>query len=54
MKESRTEHTLCLSSVMTLLCLFVLHSVQLVEKLTTIAEECQSAQLKKLRDICEK
>uniref|UniRef100_M4A280 Phosphoinositide phospholipase C n=1 Tax=Xiphophorus maculatus TaxID=8083 RepID=M4A280_XIPMA len=27
---------------------------QLVEKLTTIAEECQSAQLKKIRDICEK
>uniref|UniRef100_A0A671TVZ7 1-phosphatidylinositol 4,5-bisphosphate phosphodiesterase n=1 Tax=Sparus aurata TaxID=8175 RepID=A0A671TVZ7_SPAAU len=30
------------------------HIKQLVEKLTTIAEECQSAQLKKLRDICEK
>lgn len=29
-------------------------SMQLVEKLTTIAEECQSAQFKKLRDICEK
>uniref|UniRef100_A0A668V0P3 1-phosphatidylinositol 4,5-bisphosphate phosphodiesterase n=1 Tax=Oreochromis aureus TaxID=47969 RepID=A0A668V0P3_OREAU len=30
------------------------HIKQLVEKLTSIAEECQSAQLKKLRDICEK
>ncbi|XP_074541137.1 1-phosphatidylinositol 4,5-bisphosphate phosphodiesterase beta-1 isoform X1 [Halichoeres trimaculatus] len=30
------------------------HIKQLVEKLTTIAEECQSAQMKKLRDICEK
>uniref|UniRef100_A0A7N6BVL8 1-phosphatidylinositol 4,5-bisphosphate phosphodiesterase n=1 Tax=Anabas testudineus TaxID=64144 RepID=A0A7N6BVL8_ANATE len=30
------------------------HIKQLVEKLTAIAEECQSAQLKKLRDICEK
>uniref|UniRef100_A0A8C6LED8 1-phosphatidylinositol 4,5-bisphosphate phosphodiesterase n=1 Tax=Nothobranchius furzeri TaxID=105023 RepID=A0A8C6LED8_NOTFU len=30
------------------------HLKQLVEKLTTIAEECQSAQLKKIRDICEK
>uniref|UniRef100_A0A7N8WW71 1-phosphatidylinositol 4,5-bisphosphate phosphodiesterase n=1 Tax=Mastacembelus armatus TaxID=205130 RepID=A0A7N8WW71_9TELE len=30
------------------------HIKQLVEKLTTIAEECQNAQLKKLRDICEK
>uniref|UniRef100_A0A8D2ZXZ6 1-phosphatidylinositol 4,5-bisphosphate phosphodiesterase n=1 Tax=Scophthalmus maximus TaxID=52904 RepID=A0A8D2ZXZ6_SCOMX len=30
------------------------HIKQLVEKLTTIAEECQSAQLKKIRDICEK
>uniref|UniRef100_A0A8C9X988 1-phosphatidylinositol 4,5-bisphosphate phosphodiesterase n=1 Tax=Sander lucioperca TaxID=283035 RepID=A0A8C9X988_SANLU len=30
------------------------HIKQLVEKLTTIAEECQSAQIKKLRDICEK
>uniref|UniRef100_A0A3Q3JY10 1-phosphatidylinositol 4,5-bisphosphate phosphodiesterase n=1 Tax=Monopterus albus TaxID=43700 RepID=A0A3Q3JY10_MONAL len=30
------------------------HIKQLVEKLTTIAEECQSVQLKKLRDICEK
>lgn len=27
---------------------------QLVEKLTTIAEECQSAQFKKIKDICEK
>lgn len=37
-------------------CFFVLcsFSSQLVEKLTSIAEECQSAQLKKLRDICEK
>ncbi|XP_038141984.1 1-phosphatidylinositol 4,5-bisphosphate phosphodiesterase beta-1 isoform X3 [Cyprinodon tularosa] len=30
------------------------HIKQLVEKLTAIAEECQSAQLKKLRDVCEK
>ncbi|KAF6718489.1 1-phosphatidylinositol 4,5-bisphosphate phosphodiesterase beta-1 [Oryzias melastigma] len=30
------------------------HIKQLVEKLTTLAEECQSVQLKKLRDICEK
>ncbi|XP_014886255.1 1-phosphatidylinositol 4,5-bisphosphate phosphodiesterase beta-1 [Poecilia latipinna] len=30
------------------------HIKQLVEKLTTIAEECQSAQLKKIKDICEK
>ncbi|XP_078799333.1 1-phosphatidylinositol 4,5-bisphosphate phosphodiesterase beta-1 isoform X3 [Oryzias latipes] len=30
------------------------HIKQLVEKLTGLAEECQSAQLKKLRDICEK
>ncbi|XP_062324047.1 1-phosphatidylinositol 4,5-bisphosphate phosphodiesterase beta-1 [Osmerus eperlanus] len=30
------------------------HIKQLVEKLTTIAEECQSAQLKKLKDICDK
>ncbi|KAM3838039.1 1-phosphatidylinositol 4,5-bisphosphate phosphodiesterase beta-1-like, partial [Diretmus argenteus] len=30
------------------------HIKQLVEKLTTIAEECQSSQLKKLRDVCEK
>nr|XP_046229986.1 1-phosphatidylinositol 4,5-bisphosphate phosphodiesterase beta-1 isoform X1 [Scatophagus argus] len=30
------------------------HIKQLVEKLTTLAEECQSAQLKRLRDICEK
>uniref|UniRef100_A0A3Q2ZD67 1-phosphatidylinositol 4,5-bisphosphate phosphodiesterase n=1 Tax=Kryptolebias marmoratus TaxID=37003 RepID=A0A3Q2ZD67_KRYMA len=30
------------------------HIKQLVEKLTSIAEECQSSQLKKLRDICEK
>ncbi|XP_067338677.1 1-phosphatidylinositol 4,5-bisphosphate phosphodiesterase beta-1 isoform X2 [Channa argus] len=30
------------------------HIKQLVEKLTAIAEECQSAQLKKLRDTCEK
>uniref|UniRef100_A0A3Q3WAF3 1-phosphatidylinositol 4,5-bisphosphate phosphodiesterase n=1 Tax=Mola mola TaxID=94237 RepID=A0A3Q3WAF3_MOLML len=30
------------------------HIKQLFEKLTTIAEECQSAQLKKLKDICEK
>uniref|UniRef100_A0A665V5W8 1-phosphatidylinositol 4,5-bisphosphate phosphodiesterase n=1 Tax=Echeneis naucrates TaxID=173247 RepID=A0A665V5W8_ECHNA len=30
------------------------HIKQLVEKLTTIAEECQSSQIKKLRDICEK
>lgn len=29
-------------------------SLQLVEKLTSIADECQSAQMKKLRDICEK
>lgn len=28
--------------------------LQLVEKLNTIADECQNAQLKKLRDICEK
>ncbi|TNM95135.1 hypothetical protein fugu_017894 [Takifugu bimaculatus] len=30
------------------------HIKQLVEKLTTIAEECQNIQLKKLKDICEK
>lgn len=30
------------------------HIKQLVEKLTTITEECQSAQMKKLRDVCEK
>lgn len=30
------------------------HIKQLVEKLNTIADECQNAQLKKLRDICEK
>uniref|UniRef100_A0A3P9I4C4 1-phosphatidylinositol 4,5-bisphosphate phosphodiesterase n=1 Tax=Oryzias latipes TaxID=8090 RepID=A0A3P9I4C4_ORYLA len=30
------------------------HIKQLVEKLTGLAEECQSAQLKKLRDTCEK
>uniref|UniRef100_H3CZG0 Phosphoinositide phospholipase C n=1 Tax=Tetraodon nigroviridis TaxID=99883 RepID=H3CZG0_TETNG len=30
------------------------HIKQLVEKLTTIAEECQNVQLKKLKDICEK
>nr|XP_057913827.1 1-phosphatidylinositol 4,5-bisphosphate phosphodiesterase beta-1 isoform X2 [Doryrhamphus excisus] len=30
------------------------HIKQLVEKLTALAEECQSTQLKKLRDICEK
>uniref|UniRef100_A0A3P9JY46 1-phosphatidylinositol 4,5-bisphosphate phosphodiesterase n=1 Tax=Oryzias latipes TaxID=8090 RepID=A0A3P9JY46_ORYLA len=30
------------------------HIKQLVEKLSGLAEECQSAQLKKLRDICEK
>uniref|UniRef100_A0A4W5KL04 Phosphoinositide phospholipase C n=1 Tax=Hucho hucho TaxID=62062 RepID=A0A4W5KL04_9TELE len=30
------------------------HNKMLVEKLTTIAEECQSAQLKKIRDICDK
>uniref|UniRef100_A0A8C6TSM1 1-phosphatidylinositol 4,5-bisphosphate phosphodiesterase n=1 Tax=Neogobius melanostomus TaxID=47308 RepID=A0A8C6TSM1_9GOBI len=30
------------------------HIKQLVEKLNTIAEECQSAQIKKLRDLCEK
>uniref|UniRef100_A0A674A996 1-phosphatidylinositol 4,5-bisphosphate phosphodiesterase n=1 Tax=Salmo trutta TaxID=8032 RepID=A0A674A996_SALTR len=30
------------------------HIKMLVEKLTTIAEECQSAQLKKIRDICDK
>uniref|UniRef100_A0A8C7VPQ9 1-phosphatidylinositol 4,5-bisphosphate phosphodiesterase n=1 Tax=Oncorhynchus mykiss TaxID=8022 RepID=A0A8C7VPQ9_ONCMY len=29
------------------------HIKMLVEKLTTIAEECQSAQLKKIRDICD-
>ena len=28
--------------------------MQLVEKLITIAEECQNIQLKKLKDICEK
>ncbi|KAM6954480.1 1-phosphatidylinositol 4,5-bisphosphate phosphodiesterase beta-1 [Aplochiton taeniatus] len=30
------------------------HIKQLVEKLTAIADECQSSQLKKLRDVCEK
>ncbi|XP_054617429.1 1-phosphatidylinositol 4,5-bisphosphate phosphodiesterase beta-1 isoform X4 [Dunckerocampus dactyliophorus] len=30
------------------------HIKQLVEKLTALAEECQSVQLKKMRDICEK
>ncbi|KAJ0060971.1 hypothetical protein NL108_003292 [Boleophthalmus pectinirostris] len=30
------------------------HIKQLVEKLNTIAEECQNAQLKKIRDLCEK
>lgn len=30
------------------------HIKQLVEKLNSIAEECQNAQLKKLRDLCEK
>uniref|UniRef100_A0A6Q2YDE3 1-phosphatidylinositol 4,5-bisphosphate phosphodiesterase n=1 Tax=Esox lucius TaxID=8010 RepID=A0A6Q2YDE3_ESOLU len=30
------------------------HIKMLVEKLTSIAEECQSAQMKKIRDICEK
>ncbi|CAL8313311.1 unnamed protein product [Lota lota] len=30
------------------------HIKQLVEKLTAIAEECQSSQTKKIRDICEK
>ncbi|XP_059898380.1 LOW QUALITY PROTEIN: 1-phosphatidylinositol 4,5-bisphosphate phosphodiesterase beta-1-like [Gadus macrocephalus] len=30
------------------------HIKQLVEKLTAIAEECQSCQTKKIRDICEK
>lgn len=29
-------------------------AMQLVEKLITIAEECQNIQLKKLKDICEK
>uniref|UniRef100_A0A8C7X6E0 Phosphoinositide phospholipase C n=1 Tax=Oryzias sinensis TaxID=183150 RepID=A0A8C7X6E0_9TELE len=33
---------------------FTSDSMPLVEKLTGLAEECQSAQLKKLRDICEK
>ncbi|MCJ8743730.1 hypothetical protein PDJAM_G00097600 [Pangasius djambal] len=30
------------------------HIKQLVEKLTTVAEECQSNQLKKLKELCEK
>ncbi|XP_034018763.1 1-phosphatidylinositol 4,5-bisphosphate phosphodiesterase beta-1-like isoform X1 [Thalassophryne amazonica] len=30
------------------------HIKQLIERLTSIAEECQSIQMKKLRDICEK
>ncbi|KAJ8009499.1 hypothetical protein DPEC_G00089520 [Dallia pectoralis] len=30
------------------------HIKMLVEKLTTIAEECQSAQMKKIRDVCDK
>ncbi|KAM9553838.1 1-phosphatidylinositol 4,5-bisphosphate phosphodiesterase beta-1-like isoform 2-T2 [Salvelinus alpinus] len=30
------------------------HNKMLLEKLTTIAEECQSVQLKKIRDICDK
>uniref|UniRef100_A0AAZ3NN94 1-phosphatidylinositol 4,5-bisphosphate phosphodiesterase n=1 Tax=Oncorhynchus tshawytscha TaxID=74940 RepID=A0AAZ3NN94_ONCTS len=30
------------------------HNKMLLEKLTAIAEECQSAQLKKIRDICDK
>ncbi|KAJ8384072.1 hypothetical protein AAFF_G00212040 [Aldrovandia affinis] len=30
------------------------HMKQLVEKLTAVAEECQSSQLKKLKDICER
>lgn len=33
---------------------FVSLSLELVEKLTTIAEECQNIQLKKLKDVCEK
>lgn len=48
----RTNRYMKQTSTKRLMLFFV--APQLVEKLTGIAEECQSAQLKKLRDVCEK
>eukprot|EP00064_Thunnus_orientalis_P003866 superscaffoldBa00000334_g3877 len=54
--HKRDGHSLLPIYIITAIVLLPVHMLccMLVEKLTTIAEECQSTQLKKLRDICEK